>query len=271
VLLDLLAGQPQTDFWHDPFGQFVIYVAVTLFVGIATILTTIWISRKQRSKKEISYQVISDAPIASVSKELENRVTVHVDGKPVGSARQVVLEIYNSGNVAVSRDDYDMPINFTFKESLVIGGDILSTEPENLINTIDKKTFINVFVFDPNKGFVPDSAVIDKILLNPKESITLTFLLSGAYSKLDVGGRIINGEIVKYHSNSYSITMWDYLLLLLMIFMFTIIMLIRTFPNTILNNSLLLLFSIVLAASLVFFINHLYLWFVFRFLKTDSK
>jgi hypothetical protein len=198
VLLDLLAGQPQTDFWHDPFIQFVIYVAVAIIVGIATILTTIWISRKQRNKKEISYQVISNAPIASVSKELENRVTIHVDGKPVGSARQVVLIIRNSGNVAVSREDYDLPINFVFKESLVIGGDILSTEPEDLINTLDKKTFISIIVFDPNKGFVADSAVIDKFLLNPKESITLTFLLSGAYDKLNVRGRIIDGEIVEY-------------------------------------------------------------------------
>lgn len=197
MLLDLLTGQPQTDFWHDPFIQFVIYVAVAIIVGIATILTTIWISRKQRNKKEISYQVISNAPIASVSKGLENRVTIHVDGKPVGSARQVVLKIRNSGNVAVSREDYDLPINFAFEGSLVIGGDILNTEPEDLTNTIDKKTFINLFVLDPNKGLVPNSAGIDKILLNPKESITLTFLLSGAYDKLNVRGRIVNGKIVR--------------------------------------------------------------------------
>jgi hypothetical protein len=195
LLLNLLANQPP-DFFHDSFGQFVINVAVAIVVGLITAFVAIWVFRKQRSKKEISYQVISNAPIASVSKGLENRVTIHVDGKPVGSARQVVLKIRNSGNVAVSRDDYDMPINFAFEESLVIEGDILSTEPEDLINTIDKKTFINVFVVDPNKGFVPDSAVIDKILLNPKESITLTFLLSGAYDKLNVRGRIVNGEIV---------------------------------------------------------------------------
>lgn len=248
-MLYLLADPTPTDFLHDPFGQFIIYVVVAVVVGLGTSLVAIWVFRKQRSKKEISYQVISDAPIASVSKGLENRVTIHVDGKPVGTARQVVLKIRNSGNVAVSRDDYDMPINFAFKESLAIGGDVLSTEPENLINTIDKKTFMSIFVFDPNKGLVPDSAVIDKILLNPKESITLTFLLSGAYSKLDVGGRIIDGKIVKYsEKQSFSLTIWAYMSSLLVFLPVTFLIIISKSSSLTVNLAAGVLYILISAA-----------------------
>jgi hypothetical protein len=82
MLLDLLANQPP-DFFHDSFGQFVINVAVAVLVGIVTAVIAIWVFRKQCSKKEISYQIISDVPIASISKGFEKRVTIQLDGKPV--------------------------------------------------------------------------------------------------------------------------------------------------------------------------------------------
>src|SRR5437588_7481581 len=107
MLLFLLNNQPPTDLLHDPFWQFIINVAVVVLVGIVTAVVAIWVFRKQRSKKEISYQVISDAPIASVSEGLKNRVTIQLDGKPVKDARQVVIKVRNNGNVAVKRDDYD--------------------------------------------------------------------------------------------------------------------------------------------------------------------
>src|SRR5437588_11012013 len=117
MLLFLLNNQPPTDLLHDPFWQFIINVAVAVLVGIVTAIVAIWVFRKQRSKKEISYQIISDAPIASVNKGLESRVTIHLDGKPVKDARQVVLKIRNSGSAAVKRDDYDEPIRCIFEGS----------------------------------------------------------------------------------------------------------------------------------------------------------
>jgi hypothetical protein len=64
VLLDLLTGQPQTDFWHDPVILTIVGSIATLFAGLIGAFVTYWVFRKQRNKKEISYQIISDAPIA---------------------------------------------------------------------------------------------------------------------------------------------------------------------------------------------------------------
>ena len=72
MLLDLLANQPP-DFLHDPFWQFIINVVIAVLVGIVTALVAIWVFRKQRTRKELSYQVISNAPIAHVSKGFKNR------------------------------------------------------------------------------------------------------------------------------------------------------------------------------------------------------
>lgn len=58
MLLYLLTGQSPPDFFHDPFGQFIINVTVAVLVGILTAVVAIWVFRKQRNKKEISYQII---------------------------------------------------------------------------------------------------------------------------------------------------------------------------------------------------------------------
>lgn len=205
MLLYLLATQPPPDFLHDPFGQFIINVTVAILVGIVTALVAIWVFRKQRSKKEISYQIISSAPIASVSKGLENRVTIQLDGHSVKDARQVVLKLRNSGNAAVKRADYEEPIRFIFEGSEIIGSAILSTEPENLTNSIDKNTFITLQrqPLVVTQGGLDDillesAAQLEKFLLNPKQSVTLTFLMDRAYQMLEVRGRIVDGEITKY-------------------------------------------------------------------------
>jgi hypothetical protein len=194
VLFSLLANQPATDFWHDP-------VILTIFGVVATILAvligagvTYLVFLKQRTRKELSYQVISVAPIASVNKALANRVTIQFDGKPVNDAIQVVLKIRNSGNVAIRRDDYDEPIKFVFAGSEIIGIDILSTEPPDLINSMDKNAFIKIG---------KDWAEIEKYLLNAKQAITFTVLLDGVFKELEVRGRIIDGQIVRYIEKEY--------------------------------------------------------------------
>ncbi len=210
MVLDLLAGQPQNDIWHDPVFLTILGSLATIFAGLIGAVVAYWVYRKQRSKKVISYQVISDAPIANINKGLENRVTIQLDGKPVEDARQVVVTIRNSGNAAVKRDDYDEPLKFTFNSSEIIGFDILNTEPVELINSIDKKTIVTLheeITLVTKGGFesalLESEAQFEKFLFNPKQTVTVTFLLDRAYKELQVGGRIVDGEIVK-ESNKQS-------------------------------------------------------------------
>ena len=138
--------------------------------------------------------------------------------------RQVVLKLRNSGNVAVKREDYDEPVGFTFEGSYVIGSDILNTEPEDLINSINKKTFVTLDELAGLNG--EPEAKLEKFLLNPKQAITLTFLLEGAYRKFEVSGRIVDGEIVKESNRQASSQYNNYLInILLGIFLLSLILL----------------------------------------------
>lgn len=211
MLLDLLANQPQTDFWHDPVILTVVGSIATIFAGLIGAFVTYWVFRKQKTKKELSYQVISDAPIASVNKDFEHRVTIQFDGQPVKDVRQVVLKLRNSGNVAVKREDYDELMQFVFPGNELMNISIIATEPENLFHSLDRQLFRFAQISNQNtKKDTRDTAVLAKFLLNPKQSITITFLLNATHSNLEVKGRIVDGEIVEYSNKSTSMVAWEY-------------------------------------------------------------
>jgi len=188
VLLDLLVGQPLTDFWHDPLTLTILGVVGTILGAIIGAAVTYLIFHRQATKRLISFQIVSNAPIATLNKSLQNTVTIQINGQPVNNARQVVLKLRNQGNVAVKPSDYDTPLRFIFDGSKVVGSDIFDTDPPELQNSINPNSFVQI-----GTGL----AELEKILLNPKESITLTILLEGDYNRLDIAGRIIDGKIVE--------------------------------------------------------------------------
>jgi hypothetical protein len=186
--LDLLANQSPPDFLHDPFGQFVITTSVAIIVGLGTAAVAIWIFRKQQTHKKLTYEIVSDAPLVSVNKGLENRVTIQLDGKPVPNARLLTIRMLNAGNVAIKRDDYADPIRFAFPDRTIIGSDVIATDPPDLINSIDKTTFVKLGT---------DTAELEKFLLNPKDAVKFTVFLAGASDQFEVIGRIVDGKIEK--------------------------------------------------------------------------
>lgn len=195
MLLDLLTGQPTTDIWHDPLTLSILGVIGTILGAIIGAVVAYLIFRRQTTKKLITYQIVSNAPIATLNISLQNTVTIQINGVSVLNARQVVLMLRNQGNVAVKPNDYNTPLKFVFNGSKVVGSDILDTDPPELKNSINHNSFVQIGA---------DSAELENILLNAKESITLTILLEGDYNRLDVAGRIVDGKIQEYVESTFS-------------------------------------------------------------------
>lgn len=105
MLLSTLDIQP-TDIWHDTAFQFVVIAIVTFLAGIIGAIITYWIYRKQRSRKELSYQVVYMAPIALVRTDFKDRIEIKFDGKPVRNMNLLILKIWNSGNVAIKSEEH---------------------------------------------------------------------------------------------------------------------------------------------------------------------
>ena len=85
-------------------------IAINAAIGLLTIIVSIIIYRRQRNRRSITYEVVSDTPILSLKEEIKGRVQVLFDTKPVGEVRLVILKIWNSGDSPILPNEYIEPI-----------------------------------------------------------------------------------------------------------------------------------------------------------------
>jgi phosphate transport system substrate-binding protein len=257
MFLNLLLNAPP-DFWHDSSVQLIFSIAVALVVGIVSAIVAIWIYHLQRKQKEITYQVISDAPVASVNEEVKDRVEIRFDGSPVKDLSILVLKVWNSGNTAIRAEDYFEPIKFDFKGRTVVSSDVLETEPIALIDQDAIKTFLT-------QG--NESIKLPKFPLNQKDAISLKILLTGTRGEISKEGRIADGSITafapaeevsykKQSRNTRDLLVLTFFLLLMLTFIFTsgiFIILNPPTPNTNLVSYMTTIMLIFIAILVVIF------------------
>lgn len=191
IIAMLLAQQPP-NIWQDPNAIGLIGIGVgiaAIIIGaIVTIAASIYQVRQARTKRKLEYQIISNAPIVTVNKAVTGRGNIEIllDGKPIKNARMVILQIKNTGNTSIKKDDYFEQIKFEFS-SKIINADILETEPANLIPPEDIKNFLTL-----------DSQSIElpPISLNRQDSITISTILEGK-TIMNVRGRLDQGIVAE--------------------------------------------------------------------------
>ena len=135
--------------------------------------------------KKLSYDIVSNTPLFDVHEEIEERLQVIFDGKPIKDIiHLIIVKITNSGNIPIDCNDYSNPISLNLGENARIFPpvEILKKNPEDLkvsVNIEDSKVIIM-----PN-------------LLNRGNSITLKVLGTQISDDIIVGGHIKGGEIKK--------------------------------------------------------------------------
>jgi hypothetical protein len=165
-------------FLSNPIWQFILNVAI----GFLTIIVSIIIFRKQVNQKGITYEIISNTPILSLKEDVRDRVQVLFDSKPIVNVRLVILKIWNSGNIPISPYEYHDPIRFEFgKNAEILDTDVLETVPTD--NRAKVKASLKLD---------KESVMLEPLLLNSKDSITLKFLLAGTQlaGEIKVSSRI---------------------------------------------------------------------------------
>lgn len=196
MLFFLLSITPSYDPLRDPIWQFVGVVVAVAFglITVVSVIITLKSYRQQqreveleRTAKELIYEIISIAPIATINKSVVDRVKILFDGKPVENLYLLILQIKNDGNTAIKPEDYSEPLQVIFKENQIISGDILETSPRNLIDDKALKTFLD---------FEINSIKLSKILLNPSESISIKVLLKNKNSNIEIRARIADCRII---------------------------------------------------------------------------
>jgi hypothetical protein len=162
-------------------------IAVALITISSPVIAAViqFIAARSRQRKRISYSILADTPLP---KELEENAEILSQGQPIQDTRLLVIQIRNTGNIAVHPKDYYIPITFVFGDR-VISSSIKSTTPASSTNLRDHTA--------PPTITRPDeqSVALDKILLKPKEAIIMSVLVAGSTKHIKVKGRIVDGEI----------------------------------------------------------------------------
>jgi hypothetical protein len=172
---------------RDPAWQFV--GAAIALVALAATFLVYWL---QRQRKAIAYEVVSENQLLTVGEELEGRLQVVYEGQPARDICLLVLKLLNTGNVAIATADYERPVSFsTGQSSKILSAVVTEVDPDNLTVVLKAEE---------------SRLVIDPVLLNSKDSITLKLLVSDFSGTISTDGRIIGvkaigrlGETTGYH------------------------------------------------------------------------
>ena len=149
---------------------------VTMILPLAACLVYIFSSWR---RKRISIEILSDS-IISLNDELSEEMQVSTREHPLKQVRLVVTRIRKSGNVTIQSDDYLQPIRLKF------GGTILRS-------TVVEETPADTIVADleVNKDFL----AFPKVSLHPRNSVTISTVLSDERKGITIDGRIADGQV----------------------------------------------------------------------------
>ncbi|EMA6342832.1 hypothetical protein ACH0R4_RS05175 [Bacillus cytotoxicus] len=170
---------------------FIDFIKQNVFLlTIVSICLSIYFYRKNKKKKELSYQEVSATPLIT---QLHNKVSIYIDDEEIKqNLNLVILKIFNSGNEPIKKEDFetDILIDFTnhYRSSKVFDAEIYKKNPSDLQCT----------VYNHELG---KELGIKPLLLNPKEEVIIKLLVTD-YDEIKLSSRIVGGNIVHSHKKS---------------------------------------------------------------------
>lgn len=153
--------------------------------SIIAILTTITIAittyLKNKKRKELSYTVLSSTSLLIKDEGLNNRIKITVDGAEVkDEIYLILLKLINTGNVPIKPDDFIEDLTIESNGSIIVA-EVKETNPPNLTVKIDNAI-----------GDVFGITTVERLLLNPKDEITLKLLATK--NQVSLKSRIVGVE-----------------------------------------------------------------------------
>jgi phosphate transport system substrate-binding protein len=183
------------DILRDPFWQVWGGIIISVIVGIGGIVVPI--IRERPPRKLVTHQLLSDAPILSVHRGLQQRLQILFDNNRLQDPRLIVLKVRNSGKDLISDQDYRPAPQFLFPRRELLSSEVIETKPSGILNS--QNLVIHRGSLETEE---PGSIELPPIPLNRKDSITLNALLIGpgeeSGKSYDSIGRILGGDFLAY-------------------------------------------------------------------------
>ena len=159
------------DIIRDPIWQFI--GAVIAFIGI---LVTFLIFYRQKTRKQLSYKIITNAPLVRLSKELKPKLKIYYKENLTQSINLLIIKFINSGNTSILPSEFERPIKISVgSNSEILEADIFKVVPD----TIQPQIVTSL----KNLELMP-------LLLNSGDQIYLQLLIKEFEKDPEVDGRI---------------------------------------------------------------------------------
>ena len=167
------------------------------FIGVIVgAVITIIIFCLQKSKKGVSYQILSMTSLLTVKEKLEGKIKVFYNEQEVQNVKFFQIKILNSGNTCIPSSDYERPLKFFLDnntKSKVLSAEIIESEPKSLITSLNVSE---------------NEIIIQPVLMNRKDFIIIKIILSDVQKSLDdlflVDGRIKDVKNIKKKNETNS-------------------------------------------------------------------
>jgi hypothetical protein len=135
---------------------------------------------KQRQRKSLSYQIVSNTPLLSVEEEIKKDLVIKYRGKEVQKVDLVAVRIVNTGNLPIATKDFDRPITLDLGEGAqILTAEISEKKPDEL---------------QPSINVEQSKIKLEPILLNQGDAITFKMLVTGFTKNIKIDFRIIGVE-----------------------------------------------------------------------------
>lgn len=164
-------------------------IVVTIITGVLVAIISLRLEYKTglfnaRQRKELTYEIVSKAPLVSKNQEhLSDKLEILYDKKLVQVVESIVIEIANTGNKAIASGDIEKNLSLSFP-GRILDVSITQTIPKDLQVELQQ---------------THDSMVeIQPLLLNRNESIRLAVVIADPTDDPPkVAGRIIDASITE--------------------------------------------------------------------------
>ncbi len=147
---------------------------IGVLIGILALLLSWWTVATDRNKR-LDVHVVSTAEIVRASQDVSD-IRVSIGGIEVRDPVVSVLEIRNSGSQPISGSDFERELEISVSEpALIVQASIIETTPSSL---------------KPALRVEGRSAVLDRLLLNPGDSIRIRTITAAGYPQFSVSARV---------------------------------------------------------------------------------
>lgn len=163
-------------------------------IGVVAIVVTIVLYFISRQKKRLGYRVLSQTPLVTVGDELQGQIRILYNGQDVQNVNLALISLTNSGNVAITRADFDAPLEIEFgARSRLLSAEIIEMRPDNL---------------DAQLTLHDHSLALEPLLMNKGDSVRVKALVNkSGDDAISINTRLVGGRVEELPEQLSSRTM----------------------------------------------------------------